>query len=176
VIFHELSVVGAFVIELERQIDDRGFFARTFCTRAFGEQALEPAVAQASYSHNELRGTLRGMHFQRAPHEETKVVRCTRGAVHDVIVDLRRDSPSYQQFAAAELSADNSLEIFVPAGCAHGFLTLEDYTEVEYLISTHYVASASAGIRWDDPTIGIEWPFAPVVMSERDRDLPLFTP
>jgi dTDP-4-dehydrorhamnose 3,5-epimerase len=137
VIFHELPVIGAYVIELERQVDDRGFFARTFCTRAFGEHGLEPTVAQASFSNNERRGTLRGMHFQLAPHEETKVVRCTRGAAHDVIVDLRRDSPSYQQYAATELSADNGLELYVPAGCAHGFLTLEDHTEVEYIISTH---------------------------------------
>jgi len=176
VIFRELPVSGAFVIEPERRVDERGFFARTFCTQAFAEHGLEPAIAQASMSHNDVRGTLRGMHLQLAPHEETKVVRCTRGAVHDVIVDLRRGSPSYGRYAAVELSADNGLGVYVPVGCAHGFLTLDDDTELEYLNSTPYVADSASGLRWDDPIIGIEWPFAPVVISERDRELPRFSP
>jgi dTDP-4-dehydrorhamnose 3,5-epimerase len=172
VIFTELELPGAFTVEVELIADERGAFARTFCTDEFGDVGLDPNVAQCSLSLNRRRGTLRGMHLQHAPHEETKLVRCTRGRIHDVIVDLRPDSPTLGRWAAVELAADLQNALYVPRGFAHGFLTLEDDTQVDYVISTPYAPAASVGVRWDDPTIGIEWPFEPSVMSERDRLLP----
>ena len=168
-IFRELSVAGAYVLEPERHTDARGYFARTFCVDELAEHGLDPTLAQISTSFNARRGTLRGMHYQRAPHEETKLVRCTRGAIYDVILDLRADSETSGSWVAAELDAENGHLAYVPKGCAHGFLTLADDTEVEYLISTPHAPDAAAGVRWDDPKYGIEWPFEPVVMSDKDR-------
>jgi dTDP-4-dehydrorhamnose 3,5-epimerase len=174
-IFHELAVVGAYVLEPERRSDERGFFARTFCVDELGAHELESVVAQISVSYNAHRGTLRGMHLQLPPHEETKVVRCTRGAVHDVIVDLRPDSPSFGEWVGAELDPHNGLGVYVPRGCAHGFLTLRDDTEMEYVISTPHAPDVATGIRWDDPAIGVEWPFEPTTMSDRDREYELIS-
>ncbi len=172
VIFTELPLEGAFVLDVELIEDERGAFARTFCTEELAARGLEPAVAQCSISQNRARGTLRGMHLQHAPHEETKLVRCSRGAIFDAVVDLRPESASLGRWAAVELTAERQNALYVPRGFAHGFLTLEDHTQVDYVISTPYAPDASVGIRWDDPGIGIEWPFEPVVMSARDRSLP----
>jgi len=170
--FTELAIAGAYAVEVELLEDERGAFARTFCTDEFVRIGLEPGVAQCSISLNRRRATLRGMHLQLAPQEETKLVRCTRGSIFDAIVDLRPESPTLGQWAAAELTADRRNALYVPRGFAHGFVTLEDDTQVEYVISTPYAPAASVGIRWDDPAVGIEWPIAPEVMSDRDRELP----
>ncbi len=172
-IFHELAVAGSYLLEPERQVDERGSFTRTFCVDELAERELITDIAQISTSHNARRGTLRGMHFQRPPHEETKIVRCTRGAVHDVVVDLRADSPTFSRWAAAELSVANGHAVYVPRGCAHGFLTLQDDSDVEYVISAPYAQDAASGVRFDDPAFGVEWPFEPVVASERDRSYPI---
>jgi dTDP-4-dehydrorhamnose 3,5-epimerase len=166
------AVDGAYVVEPERASDERGFFARTFDAAAFAERGLDPAVAECSVAYNRARGTLRGLHYQRAPHEEAKLVRCTRGAAFDVAVDLRAGSATYLRWAAAELTAENGNGFYIPAGCAHGYLTLTDDCELHYQISTAYVPAAAAGIRWDDPSVGIEWPAAPRVISERDALYP----
>lgn len=173
--FRELAIPGVVEVEIEPAEDERGLFARTFCADEFAAAGIPFTVAQASVSFNAVRGTLRGMHFQRAPHEEAKVVRCTAGRVFDVVVDLRPGSPTLHAWIAVELSAEARNAVYVPAGCAHGFLTLEDACELEYLISTPYVADAAAGVRWDDPTLGIDWPFEPVVISERDRSFEIVT-
>jgi dTDP-4-dehydrorhamnose 3,5-epimerase len=168
------EVAGAVVVGLTPQADDRGFFTRTFCAREFEEHDLDPAVAQCNLSFNVRRGTLRGMHSQAEPHEEAKLVRCVRGGIHDVIVDLRPGSPTYLKHFAVELSAANRLALYVPKGVFHGFLTLEDETEVFYQMSTPYVPGASLGYRYDDPAFGIRWPIAVAVISPRDASYPDF--
>lgn len=173
-IFVETSVKGAYVIEIEPVHDERGFFARTWCERELAERGLNPVVKQSSVSFNKRRGTLRGMHYQVAPHEETKIVSCPRGAIHDVVLDLRRESPTYKRHVALELSADNRKMVYIPIGCAHGFQTLLDNTEVDYRISTPYVPEAARGVRFDDPAFGIQWPSEPRIVSERDRSYPDF--
>lgn len=155
---------GAYVIELEPQADARGHFARTFCRDEFRRHGLAEEYPQSSISWNRRRGTLRGMHYQAAPHEEAKIVRCTRGRMHDAIVELRS-----RRWFAVELSEANGRMLYVPRGFAHGFLTLEDDTEVHYQISTPYQAGAARGFRWNDPAVGIAWPGPPEVISERDR-------
>ena len=168
-IFRETPLPGAFVVEVDPRQDERGLVARTFDVDAFAERGLEFQPVQASTSYNERRGTLRGMHFQAAPHEESKLVRCTRGAVFDAIVDLRRDSPSYCSWHGVELSAENRRALFVPKGFAHGFQTLEDGCELLYMMDVRYAAEAARGVRFDDPAFGIEWPLEELVISERDR-------
>ena len=163
---------GAFVIEAERFEDERGFFARTFCAREFAEHGLDPRVAQTNVSYNEKRGTLRGMHYQKPPHAEAKLVRCTRGAIHDVIVDLRPESPAYLGHFAVRLDEENRTMLYVPEGLAHGFLTLADRTEVAYQMSVPYSPEHGAGVRWDDPAFGIVWPEPVRVIIERDRTYP----
>jgi dTDP-4-dehydrorhamnose 3,5-epimerase len=167
-IFTETGVLGAFAIAPERIEDERGFFARSFSATELTARGLDAAVAECSVAFNRVSGTLRGLHYQRPPHAETKLVRCTRGAVYDVVVDLRPDSPSYLSHAAVELSAENRLTLYVPRGCAHGYLTLSDGAELTYLISSPYVAEAAAGVRWDDPAFRIAWPSAPRTISPRD--------
>ena len=174
-IFREIAVAGAYLIEAERVADERGFFARTFCRREFAARGLEPAVAQASVSFNLRRGTVRGLHFQAPPHEEAKLVRVTRGSIFDVVVDLRPGSPTYLRHATASLSAEEGNQVYLPPGCAHGFQTLADETEVSYQISAAYVPEAARGYRWDDPTFAIAWPLPVTVISERDRSLRYFT-
>jgi dTDP-4-dehydrorhamnose 3,5-epimerase len=159
---------GVWVIEPERVADERGFFARTWDPVAFEAHGLDPAIAACSISYNRRRGTLRGMHFQHPPHAEAKLVRCTRGAIYDVALDLRPGSPTFKGWHAEELTAENRRMLYLPAGCAHGFLTLEDDSEVHYQISAPYAAEAAAGVRWDDPAFGIRWPFAPLVLAARD--------
>jgi len=171
--FSELNLSGAFVIELERHEDIRGFFARTFCAREFGERSLETNFVQESISFNKRRGTIRGMHFQVEPHAETKTVRCTAGAVYDVIIDLRPGSPTYGKWHAVELSALNRRTLYIPVGFAHGFQTLENDSELLYQISAEFEPAAARGIRWNDPQVGINWPILEgVTISERDAALP----
>ena len=174
-IIHETRFEGAYVIEPQPVRDDRGFFARVWCEEEMGAFGLSGRTAQASVSFNKARGTLRGMHFQRAPHEEDKLVRCTQGAIYDVIVDLRSDSQTHMEWQAFELSADNRKTLFVPRGFAHGFLTLEDETEIFYQISEYYVPEAGAGLRYDDPALGIHWPEPIQVISDKDANYPYLT-
>jgi dTDP-4-dehydrorhamnose 3,5-epimerase len=171
-IFRETAVAGAYLVEPERHADERGFFAPTFSAEEFAAHGLDTRVAESSIAYNAASLTLRGLHYQLAPYEETKLVRCTRGSVYDVAVDLRPDSPTYLRWAGVELSAENRNSFYVPAGCAHGYLTREAETELSYLISQRYVAEAGAGVRWDDPAIAIEWPAAPEVISARDASYP----
>jgi len=173
--FKQTNLSGAYVIELERHSDDRGFFARTFCSKEFSALSLETTVEQCSTSFNSRRGTLRGMHFQVEPHEEVKLVRCTRGSIFDVIIDLRPASPTVGQHFAATLSPDNGKQLYIPRGFAHGFLTLEDNTEVLYQISNAYAPQAGRGVRWNDPAFSIPWPAEVLVISERDRAYPDFS-
>jgi dTDP-4-dehydrorhamnose 3,5-epimerase len=174
VIFHETALPGAWVIEPERFEDERGFFARTFCREDFAARGLEPAVAQCNVSYNHRRGTLRGMHYQVPPGEEAKLVRCTRGAIFDAVVDLREGSPGLGRFAAVELTAENRLALYVPPGFAHGFQTLTDDCEVFYQMSVPYASELARGFAHDDPAVGIPWPLPVAVISERDRGLPGF--
>lgn len=175
-IFTETALAGAWIIEPEPREDERGFFARTFCQREFLARGLNPCVAQASISVSRRRGTLRGLHWQAAPWGEAKLVRCTAGAIHDVIVDVRPDSPTRLRHVAVVLSADNRLMLYVPEGVAHGFQTLADDTEVAYQMSQVYVPSAARGARWDDPLLGIRWPDPRPILSERDRTWPDLQP
>lgn len=174
-IFTETKLKGAVIIEPERRADERGYFARTWCRREFSLHGLNPRLAQCSTSFTRRKGTLRGMHYQGAPFAEAKVVRCTRGAVYDVVIDLRASSATYRQWVAAELSAESGVMLYVPEGCAHGFLTLEDNTEVAYHISEFYCAEQARGVRWDDPAFGVSWPGPVLVISERDRTYPSFS-
>jgi len=177
--FRETPVAGSYVVEPERMEDARGFFARTFAADEFAARGLDARVDQCSTSFNAKRGTLRGLHYQAAPHGEAKLVRCTRGAIYDVAVDLRPDSPSYLRWVATELTAENGHALYVPDGCAHGFQTLEDASEVLYQIATAYVPEAARGVRWDDPAFNIEWPPAPPggrTLAERDAQYPDFAP
>ena len=167
--FAPLEVAGAFRIELEPHSDDRGFFARSWSAEELRSHGLSPVIAEASISFNLSRGTLRGLHYQGAPHEEAKVVRCTRGSAFDVVVDLRPSSPSFKRYAAVTISAENRTAVYVPAGCAHGFETLEDSTELMYEINTGYQPGFSFGVRWDDPAFSIPWPLPPTCISDRDR-------
>jgi dTDP-4-dehydrorhamnose 3,5-epimerase len=176
VIFQPTRLAGAFAIELERREDERGFFARSFCRRDFEDLGLEPCVAQCNVSFNRRRGTLRGMHWQADPHGEAKLVRVTRGAVWDVIVDLRPESPTCGESFGVELSADNRRAIYVPFGVAHGFQTLVDEAEVFYQMSAEYVPDAQRGVRWDDPAFGIAWPIPSPILNDRDAGYPDFTP
>ena len=172
--FSPLAVEGAWLLEEERAVDERGWFARTFCTDELGARGLDTRVAQRSVSFSHRRGTLRGMHWQAEPAAETKLIRCNRGGVHDVIVDLRPTSATYRRWAALELRAGDGRSLYVPEGVAHGFLTLEDDTEVDYQMSVPYAPASARGARWDDPAFGIEWPAPPTVISERDRTYPDF--
>ena len=170
--FREVPLRDAVIIEPDPASDGRGLFARLFDAEAFSAHGLPTIFVQTSTSHNRSRGTLRGMHFQADPFAESKLVRCTAGALFDVIVDIRRGSTSFGRWHGIELSAQNRLAMFVPAGFAHGFLTLTDDTEVFYQMTQAYVPEATRGFAWDDPTVGIAWPISPIVMSERDRTLP----
>jgi dTDP-4-dehydrorhamnose 3,5-epimerase len=173
-IFTEIALRGAFVIELEPVKDDRGLFARTWCQQEFAVQGLSATWVQSSISFNHRKGTLRGMHYQVAPHEEVKLVRCTMGAIYDVIVDLRPASPTYCHHVGVMLSSENRRMLYIPGQFAHGFLTLEDNSEISYDMSEFYTPSSARGFRWDDPTFCIEWPEPFMIMSEKDRTWPTF--
>lgn len=166
--FVETALAGAWLLELEPRSDERGFFARSFDQAEFAARGLSSEVVQCSISFNEKPATLRGMHYQAAPHGECKLIRCTRGAVYDVIIDLRAHSKTHGQWIATELSADNRRALYVPAGFAHGFQTLTAHSELHYQISTPYHAEAARGVRWNDPAFAIEWPPAERILSARD--------
>jgi len=170
VIFTETRLKGAFVLELERREDERGFFARSWCQKEFQDHKLNPALVQCNISFNRRKGTLRGMHYQTAPFEEAKLVRCTAGALYDVIIDLRRDSATYMQHVGEVLSAANYRMLYVPEGFAHGFQTLEDNTEIFYQMSQFYSPEHTRGVRYDDPAFGIHWMIGEAVIADRDRD------
>lgn len=170
--FHPTPLSGCFLVEPALSEDERGFFARTFCAEEFTRHGLALAVAQCSVSFNRAKGTLRGLHLQDAPHGETKLVRCSRGRIFDVAVDLRQGSPTFAQWTGAELSAAEHLALYIPEGLAHGFLTLEPNCEVTYQISTPFWPESARGIRWDDPDLAVDWPdVGPLTMSDRDRNL-----
>lgn len=170
--FSETELQGAYLIELDRHEDNRGFFARVWCQKEFAEHGLAPAVVQANISFNAMAGTLRGMHYQSVPYEEAKLVRCTRGGIYDVMVDLRPHSLTYKHWIGVELTAENYTMLYVPTGFAHGFITLHDSTEVSYLVSEAYMPGAERGMRWNDPAVGINWPRPVEVISEKDASWP----
>jgi dTDP-4-dehydrorhamnose 3,5-epimerase len=174
-LFTETKLAGAFLIQPEPVEDERGFFARTWCLRELEDHGLVSRLAQCSVSYNRRKGTLRGMHYQIAPHQEEKIVRCTQGALWDVTLDLRPESPTFKQWVGYELSADNRAQVYIPAGCAHGFQTLEDNTEALYMISEFYSPESARGVRWDDPAFSITWPAAERrIISARDAGYPDF--
>ena len=174
--FTETSLPDAYVIDLERREDERGFFARAWCRREFEAHGLEADLVQCNLSSNPRAGTLRGMHYQVPPHAETKLVRCVRGAIFDAIVDLRAGSSTFGNWLGVELTAENGRMLYVPEGFAHGFETLVDGTDVYYQISAYYAPGAESGLRWDDPTIAIDWPLPPTLIAEKDANWPDFEP
>lgn len=171
-LFHKTRLPGAFIIEPEERRDERGFFARTWCREEFVAHGLEPDFVQRNLSANPARGTLRGMHWQAAPHGEVKLIRCGRGAIYDVIVDLRPASPTYRQWIGVELDEANHRLLYIPKDFAHGFQTLTDDVEVSYMVSHAYAPSAGRGIRYDDPSIGISWPLPVTRISDQDKAWP----
>jgi len=173
--FSPTPLAGVMVIELEPHKDERGFFARSFCREEFAAHDLEPAVAQCNVSYSPRKLTMRGMHYQAKPYAEAKLVRCTRGAVYDVVIDLRRDSSTFKRYFAIELSWQNHTMLYVPKGFAHGFLTLEPESEVFYQMSVAYQGESARGVRWNDPVFAIPWPHEPEVISERDASFPGFS-
>jgi dTDP-4-dehydrorhamnose 3,5-epimerase len=171
-IFTETKLPGVYLIDIEKREDQRGFFARAWCQKEFEAHGLTPRVAQANISFNKYKGTLRGLHYQVVPYAETKLVRCTRGAIYDVIIDLRPDSPTYMQWLGVELTAENYKMLYVPEEFAHGFQTLTDNTEVIYQVSQFYTPEAEGGLRYNDPAFGIEWPLEVQVISDKDKSWP----
>jgi dTDP-4-dehydrorhamnose 3,5-epimerase len=169
VIFTETKLEGAFIIDLELREDNRGFFARAFCQHEFEDHGLKPVIAQANLAFNRRKGSLRGMHFQFPPTAETKLVRCTRGAILDIIVDLRPESPTYLDHVAVELTADNHRALYVPERFAHGYQVLEDITETSYQVGEFYAPESEGGLRYDDPALGLTWPLPVTEMSDKDR-------
>lgn len=173
-IFHETKLRGVFEVRLDPRSDERGFFARSWCEKEFAAHGLNPRLVQCNVSFNVRKGTLRGVHYQDEPYPEAKLVRCTRGTIYDVAVDLRPQSPTFKRWVAAVLSAENRHMLYIPEGCAHGFLTLTDNTEVFYQMSEFYHPESARGVRWDDPAFQIVWPEKVEVISERDRNYPDF--
>jgi dTDP-4-dehydrorhamnose 3,5-epimerase len=174
VIFRAATLSGAFIVEMERRQDERGFFARTWCRREFADMGLNTDLSQCNVSYNSRRGTLRGMHWQAAPFEEAKLIRCTRGRVWDAIIDLRPNSPNYMEHFGVELTAESGRALYVPEGMAHGFQTLEDDCEVVYQMSQFYEPTAARGVRWNDPSFGISWPIKDPILHPRDASYPDF--
>jgi len=173
-IFTETELKGAFIIDVKRLEDERGFFGRSYCLKELKEHGINIQVVQANVSYNKKKGTLRGMHMQLQPYGETKLVRCTRGSIYDVIVDLRPESPTFLKWIGVELTADSYRMLFVPENFAHGFITLEDNTDVTYNVSQFYTPSAEKGFRYDDPAFNITWPINPEIVSEKDKAHQLF--
>lgn len=172
--FTETKVIGAFLIDMEPRTDHRGFFSRSWCAKEFASQGLNSRLAQVNVCYTAKRGGIRGLHYQLPPHEEAKTVRCTQGAIFDVVVDLRPTSPSYRKWDGFELTAENHRMVYVPEGCAHGCLSLVDASEIEYLTSEFYSPESARGIRFDDPTFAIEWPVSVESISDADRSWPTF--
>ncbi len=172
--FNETKLPGVFEVHPEPITDERGFFARVWCRKEFENNGLSPEIAQCSISFNVQKGTLRGLHYQKRPYEEIKLVRCTRGSIYDVVIDLRPHSPTFRTWVSAVLTAENRTMLYIPVGCAHGFLTLDAQVEVFYQISEFYMSEFACGVRWNDPAFGIDWPAPISVISERDRTYPDF--
>jgi dTDP-4-dehydrorhamnose 3,5-epimerase len=175
-IFSKTAIPDAYIVDLEKKSDDRGFFARSWCWHEFGNCGLPNSLVQMNISFNRRKHTLRGFHYQVAPFQEDKLLRCIRGAVYDVVLDLRPKSPTFRRHITLELTAANYRMVLVPKGCANAFLTLADETEVTYLVSEFYTPEAERGVRWDDPAFGICWPAPPAVISDKDRGWPDFAP
>jgi dTDP-4-dehydrorhamnose 3,5-epimerase len=175
-IFQDIKIRGAFEIHVEAKPDERGFFARTWCQEEFEKRGLNPRLVQCSISFSVRKGTLRGMHYQADPYAEAKLVRCTQGAIYDVVIDLRPKSPTFKTWIAVDLTAEKRNMVYIPEGCAHGFLTMADESEVLYQMSEIYNPGSARGVRWDDPTFQIVWPAKVEVISERDRTYPDFEP
>jgi dTDP-4-dehydrorhamnose 3,5-epimerase len=173
-IFTETKLKGAFEIEIKKLEDDRGFFGRSWCANEMKDHGLKNNLCQANTSFSIKKGTLRGMHYQSDPYQETKLIRCTRGAIYDVIIDLRPTSLTYKQWIGVELTQDNYKMLYVPEDFAHGFITLEDNSEVTYLVTQFYTPGAEKGLRWNDPAFNIQWPFEPVIMTEKDKTHPTY--
>ena len=173
-IFTETKLKGAFIIDLERFIDERGFFARSWCQREFEEHGLNPHLVQCNISFNISKGTLRGMHYQVSPCDEARLVRCTMGSIYDVIVDLRLESPTFKHYFADIITAENRKMFYIPEGFAHGFLTLQNDSEVHYQMSAFYSSDHARGVRWNDPAFGIQWPAEVKNISDRDKNFPDF--
>ena len=174
--FTETKLKGAYVIELEKHGDERGFFARAFCIKEYDEVGLRNEIVQINDSQSRYKGTLRGMHYQLAPKAEDKIVRCIKGSIYDVIIDMRKDSPTFCKWFGIELSAENKKSLFVPKGFAHGNISLEDNSELFYLVTEYYSPEQERGVRWNDPKFNIVWPIKPVEISEKDRNHPDFNP
>jgi dTDP-4-dehydrorhamnose 3,5-epimerase len=174
-IFAALAIAGSYQIDIEPRADERGMFARSYCAAEFAAHQLPSGFVQCNVSFNPQRGTLRGLHYQDAPKPEAKLVRCTRGAAFDVIVDLRRDSPSFRRWVGIELTADNRRAVFVPEGCAHGFQTIAADTELFYQMSEFYEPELARGVRWNDPAFGVAWPLSSPILSDRDARFADFT-
>ena len=172
--FTPTAVEGAWLVDLDKRVDERGFFARAWCRDEFARQGLTPHLAQSNVAFTSAAATLRGLHYQVTPHQEAKLVRCTAGAIFDVLVDLRPDSPTFKRWLGVELTADNRRMLYVPEGCAHGYLTLRDNSETFYQVSAPYAQAAERGVRWNDPAFAIEWPMTPRIISAKDRELPDF--
>jgi dTDP-4-dehydrorhamnose 3,5-epimerase len=173
-IFNKTELEDAYIIELQEFNDERGFFARAFCEKEFKDHGIDFRVVQANTSYSSKKHTLRGMHYQEKPHQEAKLIKCTKGAIYDVIIDMRPDSPTFKKWAGVELTEQNRKMIYVPEGFAHGFLTLEDDTEVYYPVTESYTPGAEKGIRWDDPAFNIDWPAKAAIISAKDKSWPLF--
>jgi dTDP-4-dehydrorhamnose 3,5-epimerase len=169
--FIEAEIKDVFIVEQEKLSDQRGFFARTFCINEFADVGIDFHIVQCSVSHNKKRGTLRGLHFQKKPHEEAKIVSCTKGRIYDVVVDLRPESASFKRWVAVELNEDNHRSLYIPKGCAHGFQTLTDDTVVYYQMNEFYHPESAAGIVYNDPSLQIDWPLGKKIVSEKDRGL-----
>ena len=173
--FRPTPIKDAYLIEPEKKTDERGFFARIWCSDEMGKYGISSLIKQSNISFNPKKGTLRGLHYQKEPFQECKWVRCTQGAIFDVIIDLRKNSPSFMKWFGSELTAENHHMIYVPEGCAHGFITLLDNTEINYLVSEKYTPSAEGLVRWNDPAFKIEWPMMPTVISDKDNNIPDFS-
>jgi len=173
-IFQTTAINGAFIVDVQKIGDERGFFARVFCRKEFEAQGIDPQIHQANIGFNKDRGTLRGLHYQVDPHGEAKFVRCTAGSLYDVVLDLRPTSATFKQWLGVELSAENRRMLYLPAGCAHGYLTLADDTEIFYLVSQYYHSAAERGVRWNDPAFAIDWPIDVAVISPKDAHWPDF--
>ncbi len=175
-IFTKTKLKGVYLITIETKEDERGYFGRTYCRNEFAANHIDFTIAQTNISYNKTRGTLRGMHMQRAPHKEAKLIQCISGRLYDVIIDMRPHSPTLYQWISTELSCDSNTMLYIPEGFAHGFLTLEDETRILYFMSEFYTPGAEAAMRWNDPFFNIIWPIEPAVMSEKDKLHPLFSP
>lgn len=174
-LFTPTEIPDAFIIDLDKRVDERGFFARGWCAREFEEQGISGNAVQMNISYNKNKHTLRGFHYQMHPHQEQKLLRCIRGAIYDVLLDLRPESPSFMRHITVELTAESYRMVVVPKGCANAFMTLKDETEVTYLVSEFYTPASERGVRWDDPSFGVRWPVRPEVISDKDANWPDFS-